>query len=132
MGLRRGEIIGLRWSDLDLENRVLYVRQQTQRRGGVLYDDRPSAAVASSTTTGARGPLVRCGVPAGVPTGRGGQPQPGTGVPAQLSGTLLRTLERSSVTEPPLLKMPPPLPEPPFEVLRSTAEFLSVSVPPLS
>ncbi|MCC9710282.1 tyrosine-type recombinase/integrase [Streptomyces sp. MNU76] len=35
MGLRRGEIIGLRWSDLDLENRVLYVRQQTQRRRGV-------------------------------------------------------------------------------------------------
>ncbi|WP_086798528.1 tyrosine-type recombinase/integrase [Streptomyces caniscabiei] len=43
MGLRRGEIIGLRWSDLDLENRVLYVRQQTQRRRGVLYDDDPKS-----------------------------------------------------------------------------------------
>ncbi len=48
-GLRRGEIIGLRWSDLDLdldldlENRVLYVRQQTQRRRGVLYDDDPKS-----------------------------------------------------------------------------------------
>ncbi|QPP08350.1 site-specific integrase [Streptomyces bathyalis] len=41
MGLRRGEIIGLRWTDVDLENRVLYVRQQVQRRRGVLYDDDP-------------------------------------------------------------------------------------------
>ncbi|MEU8527884.1 site-specific integrase [Streptomyces sp. NPDC048629] len=41
MGLRRGELIGLRWADLDLDNRVLYVRQQTQRRRGVLYDDDP-------------------------------------------------------------------------------------------
>ena len=41
MGLRRGEIVGLRWSDVDLDNRVLYVRQQTQRRRGQLYDDDP-------------------------------------------------------------------------------------------
>lgn len=41
MGLRRGEIVGLRWSDLDLGQRVLYVRQQVQRRRGVLYDDDP-------------------------------------------------------------------------------------------
>ena len=41
MGLRRGEIVGLRWSDVDLENRVLYVRQQTQRRRGELYSDGP-------------------------------------------------------------------------------------------
>ncbi|WP_407655174.1 tyrosine-type recombinase/integrase [Alicyclobacillus dauci] len=26
-GLRKGEILGLRWSDLDLENGRLYVRQ---------------------------------------------------------------------------------------------------------
>ncbi|MFI0740822.1 tyrosine-type recombinase/integrase [Streptomyces sp. NPDC021100] len=39
MGLRRGEIVGLRWSDIDLERRVLHVRQQIQRRRGVLYDD---------------------------------------------------------------------------------------------
>lgn len=43
MGLRRGEIVGLRWSDLDLDNRVLYVRQQNQRRRGVLYDDDPKS-----------------------------------------------------------------------------------------
>ncbi|MFE5629583.1 tyrosine-type recombinase/integrase [Streptomyces sp. NPDC056543] len=41
MGLRRGELIGLRWSDLDLDNRVLHVRQQTQRRRGKLYQDDP-------------------------------------------------------------------------------------------
>ncbi|UED85843.1 tyrosine-type recombinase/integrase [Streptomyces profundus] len=41
MGLRRGEIVGLRWSDMDLDNRVLHIRQQTQRRRGRLYDDDP-------------------------------------------------------------------------------------------
>ncbi|MFJ1774327.1 tyrosine-type recombinase/integrase [[Kitasatospora] papulosa] len=41
MGLRRGELVGLRWTDLDLDRRVLYVRQQTQRRRGILYDDDP-------------------------------------------------------------------------------------------
>ncbi|MEV7675846.1 site-specific integrase [Streptomyces sp. NPDC088752] len=39
MGLRRGEIVGLRWNDIDLENRVLLVRQQVQRRRGILYND---------------------------------------------------------------------------------------------
>ncbi|MGW0629184.1 tyrosine-type recombinase/integrase [Streptomyces sp. NPDC002758] len=43
MGLRRGELVGLRWSDVDLDNRVLYVRQQTQRRRGTLYDDDPKS-----------------------------------------------------------------------------------------
>ncbi|GGU32794.1 hypothetical protein GCM10010274_19820 [Streptomyces lavendofoliae] len=42
MGLRRGELIGLRWADVDLDRRVLCVRQQIQqiqqiqRRRGVL------------------------------------------------------------------------------------------------
>ncbi|MFE9374092.1 tyrosine-type recombinase/integrase [Streptomyces sp. NPDC006711] len=39
MGLRRGEIMGLRWSDIDLGQRTLTVRQQLQRRRGVLYND---------------------------------------------------------------------------------------------
>ncbi|WP_369357188.1 tyrosine-type recombinase/integrase [Streptomyces sp. cg2] len=43
MGLRRGEIVGLRWADIDFDSRVLYVRQQTQRRRGVLYDDDPKS-----------------------------------------------------------------------------------------
>jgi integrase len=34
---------GLRWSGLDLDNRVLYVRQQTQHGRGVLYDDDPKS-----------------------------------------------------------------------------------------
>lgn len=46
MGLSRGEIVGLRRSDLDLENRVLYVRQQTQRRRGALCDDPKSRSLA--------------------------------------------------------------------------------------
>jgi integrase len=43
MGLRRGELVGLRWSDVDLDNRVLHVRHQTQRRRGELYDDDPKS-----------------------------------------------------------------------------------------
>lgn len=39
MGLRRGEILGLRWSDVDLEQRVLRVSKQVQRVGGELYED---------------------------------------------------------------------------------------------
>jgi hypothetical protein len=31
--------VGLRWSDVDLDNRVVHVRQQTQRRRGTLYND---------------------------------------------------------------------------------------------
>ncbi|MFG2638215.1 tyrosine-type recombinase/integrase [Streptomyces sp. NPDC048362] len=43
MGLRRGELVGLRWTDVDLDNRVLHVRHQTQRRRGELYDDDPKS-----------------------------------------------------------------------------------------
>ncbi|MFJ4779414.1 tyrosine-type recombinase/integrase [Streptomyces sp. NPDC088762] len=43
MGLRRGEIVGLRWSDIDLDQRVIHVRNQTQRRRGVLYDGDPKS-----------------------------------------------------------------------------------------
>ncbi|MFI9548457.1 tyrosine recombinase XerC [Streptomyces sp. NPDC052016] len=39
MGLRRGEILGLRWSDVDLDHRVLRVSKQVQRVGGELYED---------------------------------------------------------------------------------------------
>ncbi|WP_280907422.1 hypothetical protein [Streptomyces sp. SAI-117] len=35
-GLRRGELLGLRWSDLDLHDGVLTVRQALQRVGGEL------------------------------------------------------------------------------------------------
>lgn len=36
IGLRRGELLGLRWSDLDLHDGVLTVRQALQRVGGEL------------------------------------------------------------------------------------------------
>lgn len=35
-GLRRGEVLGLRWKDVDLPGRALFVRQTVQRVGGVL------------------------------------------------------------------------------------------------
>lgn len=33
-GLRRGEVLGIRWQDIDTENRELRIRQQVQRVGG--------------------------------------------------------------------------------------------------
>ena len=36
IGLRRGELLGLRWSDVDLHEGVLTVRQALQRVGGEL------------------------------------------------------------------------------------------------
>jgi integrase len=41
LGFRRGEIVGLRWQDVDLDNRVIRVRKQRQRVGGEAYDDDP-------------------------------------------------------------------------------------------
>jgi len=41
LGLRRGEIVGLRWVNVDLDNRVIYVRRQVQRVRGDLYEDDP-------------------------------------------------------------------------------------------
>ncbi|MFD8083848.1 tyrosine recombinase XerC [Kitasatospora sp. NPDC059722] len=43
LGLRRGEILGLHWSDVDLENHTLTVRHQLQRVDGVLYQDSPKS-----------------------------------------------------------------------------------------
>ncbi|MFJ9651787.1 tyrosine-type recombinase/integrase [Streptomyces microflavus] len=39
LGLRRGEILGIRWSDIDLERRTLTVRNQIQRVQKELYAD---------------------------------------------------------------------------------------------
>ncbi|MFF2251529.1 tyrosine-type recombinase/integrase [Streptomyces sp. NPDC058142] len=41
LGFRRGEIVGLRWQDVDLDKRVIRVRKQRQRVGGEVYDDDP-------------------------------------------------------------------------------------------
>lgn len=35
-GMRRGEVLGLRWSDIDFEQDIIHVRQQLQRIQGVL------------------------------------------------------------------------------------------------
>lgn len=39
LGLRRGELVGLRWQDIDLDGRTLQVRKQRQRVGGEYYED---------------------------------------------------------------------------------------------
>ncbi|PGH49133.1 site-specific integrase [Streptomyces sp. Ru87] len=49
MGLRRGEVLGLRWSDVDLDGRVIRVSNQVQRIGGELYQ--------STTKTGKARPV---------------------------------------------------------------------------
>ncbi|KUJ37313.1 integrase [Streptomyces albus subsp. albus] len=41
LGFRRGEIVGLRWQDVDLEKREIRVRKQRQRVGGEAYEDDP-------------------------------------------------------------------------------------------
>lgn len=43
-GLRRGEICGLRWSDVDLRAGVIHIRQQRQRQAdGLLHDVAPKS-----------------------------------------------------------------------------------------
>lgn len=37
-GLRRGEVLGLRWRDIDFRNSVIRIRQQVQRVGGRLQE----------------------------------------------------------------------------------------------
>jgi integrase len=41
LGFRRGEIVGLRWENLDLDNREIRVRTQRQRVRGEAYEDDP-------------------------------------------------------------------------------------------
>ncbi|MFE7610931.1 site-specific integrase [Streptomyces celluloflavus] len=39
LGLRRGEIVGLRWQDIDLDSRTVQIRKQRQRVRGEYYED---------------------------------------------------------------------------------------------
>ncbi|MEU4212719.1 site-specific integrase [Streptomyces sp. NPDC026206] len=39
LGLRRGELVGLRWQDIDFDSRTLQVRKQRQRAMGENYED---------------------------------------------------------------------------------------------
>ncbi|WP_024761272.1 tyrosine-type recombinase/integrase [Streptomyces exfoliatus] len=41
LGFRRGEIVGLRWENVDLDKREIRVRTQRQRVGGEVYEDDP-------------------------------------------------------------------------------------------
>ncbi|MGW1276838.1 tyrosine-type recombinase/integrase [Streptomyces tsukubensis] len=41
LGLRRGEIVGLRWENVDLDRREIRVRTQRQRVRGEIYEDDP-------------------------------------------------------------------------------------------
>lgn len=44
LGLRRGEVLGLRWSDIDFENRVLHVRQARVLAGREVVTNAPKTA----------------------------------------------------------------------------------------
>jgi integrase len=48
-GLRRGEVCGLRWEDLDLGRGTLAVVRQVQRRGGRLVECVPKSAAETRT-----------------------------------------------------------------------------------
>ena len=47
-GLRRGEVLGLRWSNVDLERGQLQVRGAVQRVGGSYRSSRPSPGSLAS------------------------------------------------------------------------------------
>jgi integrase len=49
MGLRQGEILGLRWSDIDFETRTLRVAQTLQRVDGLLIFKEPKTAKSRRT-----------------------------------------------------------------------------------
>jgi integrase len=50
IGLRRGEALALRWSDVDVQRKVLTVPGTLKRRpGGGLYVDRPKTAASAAT-----------------------------------------------------------------------------------
>jgi integrase len=49
LGLRRGELLGLRWSDLDLDTGTLTVEQTVQRVGGRLVVDATKSEASDAT-----------------------------------------------------------------------------------
>jgi len=74
-GLRRGEIAGLRWADVDLEGRTLSIANNRVDAGGMAVENDPKSATAGSAhvgTEGGEGPPGDRTARAGVPTaGRG-------------------------------------------------------------
>jgi integrase len=70
-GLRRGEALGLRWDDLDLDEEILIVRRQLKRGGGLSdrrrHQDDEEPSSGAPTVTDDRGPSSapgRAGSPA--------------------------------------------------------------------
>lgn len=51
VGLRLGEVLGLRWADIDLEGRQLRVRRQLRRTGGQLTFTDPKSARSRRTVS---------------------------------------------------------------------------------
>ncbi|QMU73228.1 tyrosine-type recombinase/integrase [Streptacidiphilus sp. P02-A3a] len=47
-GLRRGESLGLRWSDIDLDARTLNIRCQLQKHPGGVFEDCPTKTASSA------------------------------------------------------------------------------------
>lgn len=45
-GLRRGEILGLKWTDVDLDRKILRVERQKIRIEGTIYTTRPKSAAS--------------------------------------------------------------------------------------
>ena len=51
LGLRQGEVLGVKWEDVDLERRTLKVRRAVQRVGGRLILKEPKSAKSRRTLT---------------------------------------------------------------------------------
>ncbi|OOC57405.1 hypothetical protein NOSIN_23705 [Nocardiopsis sinuspersici] len=49
LGLRRGEVLGLRWRDVDLDARVLHVESQVQQVGGCVVVAEPKSEASRRT-----------------------------------------------------------------------------------
>jgi hypothetical protein len=64
MGVRRGEVLGLKWDDVDLDNRTLWVRRAMQRVDGELRFVEPKTHLS-------RRPLPIPGSAAAALVGRG-------------------------------------------------------------
>lgn len=48
-GLRRSELLGLRWQDIDIENRLIYIRQAVTETNGVLCCGAPKSKTSART-----------------------------------------------------------------------------------
>jgi integrase len=48
-GQRRGELLGLRWSDIDLDNATITIRTTRVRAGGVIVEETPKTAKSRRT-----------------------------------------------------------------------------------